>query len=83
LTLNPVGFSPAGFFYDQWKARKDSVILRDNFLNLFIFFHVEENGTKRRRLRHEPFGFACASRSRPEAPKLALLIAGLRPAWGG
>jgi hypothetical protein len=47
-------------------------------MNLFIFFHVEENGTKRRRPCHEPFGFACASRSRLEAPKLALLIAGLR-----
>jgi hypothetical protein len=43
---------------------------------LFIFFPAEENGTKRKRPCHEPFGFVCASWPQPDAPKLAPLISG-------
>jgi len=48
------------------------------FKIVFIFFLAKENGTKRKRPRHEPFGFACASLPRSDAPELAPLIAGLR-----
>jgi len=41
--------------------------------DLFIFFRVEENGTKRRRPCPEPCGCACASRPWPDAPKLGRL----------
>jgi hypothetical protein len=48
------------------------------FKIVLIFFLAKENGTKRKRPRHEPFGFACASMPRSDAPELAPPLAGLR-----
>jgi len=45
---------------------------------LFIFLPAQENEPKESARCHEPFGFACASWPRPDAPKRALLTAGLR-----
>jgi hypothetical protein len=44
----------------------------------FIFLFAQENGTKRKRPCHEPFGCAVPSPHRPDAPELAPLIAALR-----
>jgi len=43
------------------------------FFYVFIFFLAEENEPKEGARCHEPFGFACASRLRADAPKLARL----------
>jgi hypothetical protein len=41
---------------------------------MFIFLHAQENRTKRTRPCRDPSGAACALPSRPDAPKLALLV---------
>jgi hypothetical protein len=41
---------------------------------MFIFLHTQENRTQRTRPCRDPSGAACALPSRPDAPKLALLV---------